>query len=48
LSKNDENIKAEDKIQRNQKYFERLQQINDEAVLLVKIADRIDNLRTLI
>jgi (p)ppGpp synthase/HD superfamily hydrolase len=25
-----------------------LQQINDEAVLLVKIADRIDNLRTLI
>ena len=48
LSKNDENIKAGNKIERNQKYFERLQQINDEAVLLVKIADRIDNLRTLI
>jgi len=48
LSKNDENIKINNKIQRNKQYFERLQQVDDEAVLFVKIADRIDNLRTMI
>ncbi len=47
ISKNDEKLKQKTYEERKQKYFERLLKYEDRVVIDVKLADRIDNLRTM-
>ena len=47
LSKNDESLEGKDKAEKTKNYFERLKNCECKDVALVKLADRIDNLRTM-
>jgi len=47
LSKNDESLEGKDKAEKTKNYFERLKNCEYRDVALVKLADRIDNLRTM-
>ena len=47
LSKNDESLEGKDKAEKVKNYFERLKNCKYKDVALVKLADRIDNLRTM-
>lgn len=47
LSKNDDNLSWANKKELVEQYFNRLLKCKDKDVILVKLADRIDNLRTM-